>query len=164
MFVDSLIHTLGAVSKELTVFTLAVLPVSELRGAIPVGILVFHFGFVKTVALALAGNLLPVIPILLFFDRIEKYMRRSHLSGKMIDWFLHRAEKKSRAVKKYGPLGLMLFVAVPLPVTGAWTGSLVAFLLGFAVKKSFLYIALGVCIAAVVVSSLTYGGVLIGGV
>lgn len=156
---EQLIARFGSLPKELVVLLLAMLPVSELRGAIPVGILLFKLSYMKVLFWAILGNIVPVLPILLFFDKFEVLLRRSSVSNKFINMFLARAEKKSRSIQKMGPIGLALFVAVPLPVTGAWTGSLIAFLLGFPVMRSFGYIICGIFVAAGVVSVLTYSGV-----
>ncbi|MBN1492901.1 MAG: small multi-drug export protein [Candidatus Omnitrophica bacterium] len=159
--IEQIINGLSGTSEELIVFILAVLPISELRGAIPVAVAVYHFSFLKAITIAVIGNLVPVLPILLFFDKLEGLMRRSTLSNRFIEWFIHRAEKRSAMVKELGAIGLMFFVAVPLPVTGAWTGSLVAFLLGLDVRRSFMHISFGVLIAAAVVSLLTHFGILV---
>ncbi|MFC1808649.1 COG2426 family protein [Candidatus Omnitrophota bacterium] len=159
--IDYIVNSLSATSEELAVFILAMLPISELRGAIPLAVLVFEFSFFKAICISFIGNLIPVLPILLFFDKIEKLLRQTKFSNRCIDWFIHRAEKKSPMVERLGAVGLMFFVAIPLPVTGAWTGSAIAFLLGLDVRKAFCYIALGVAIAAGVVSLLTHIGVVV---
>jgi uncharacterized membrane protein len=159
--IDQIVNHLSATSKEIVVFVLAMLPISELRGAIPVGIAVYKFSYLKAFSIALIGNLIPVLPILIFFGKVECILRKNAMANRFVDWFIHRAEKQSATVKELGAIGLMLFVAVPLPGTGAWAGSLVAFLLGLDIKKSFLYISLGVLIAAVLVLLLTHLGVLV---
>jgi uncharacterized membrane protein len=159
--IDQIVNHLSSTSKEIVVLILAMLPISELRGAIPVGIAVYKFSYLKTFIIALIGNLIPVLPILIFFGKVEGLLRKNAMANHFVDWFIHRAEKQSAMVKELGAIGLMLFVAVPLPGTGAWAGSLVAFLLGLDIKKSFLYISLGVLIAAVLVLLLTHLGVLV---
>ncbi len=159
--IEQVMNALSATSHEIVVFFLAMLPISELRGAIPIGVALYKFSYLKTLTIALIGNLIPVLPILLLFGKVENIMRRNATSGRFIDWFIHRAERQSAMVKELGALGLMLFVAVPLPGTGAWAGSLVAFLLGLDIKRSFIYISLGVLIAAVLVTVLTYFGIFV---
>ena len=127
-------------SKELIIFIISALPVSELRGAIPVGILLFEESVVRTCFFAYIGNILPVPFLLLFFQPVSRYL--SHL----------------RFFEKYGWLGLILFVAVPLPVTGAWTGCLAASLFRLRFRYAFIAICLGVAIAGIVVTSLTVSG------
>ncbi|HPR18087.1 MAG TPA: small multi-drug export protein [Candidatus Cloacimonadota bacterium] len=144
-----------AVSSEVKVFLISMLPIFELRGAIPVGVLSYHLPYWKVIPLALAGNMVPIFLILLFFDLITKLCFKYKFSRKILEGIFQRTRSKSAVVEKYKEVGLMLFVAIPLPVTGAWTGSLAAYLMGLSFGKSILFIFLGVCIAAVIVSFLT---------
>ena len=128
-------------------------PVFELRGAIPVGVaagLPFWIVFIT----AILGNLLPVPFLILFTRRVFEWLRKKSA-------LLERLEKKAAAkedlLKKYELLGLCILVAIPLPGTGAWTGSLVAAVFDIRLKHAFPAIALGVLIAAVIVSVVTYG-------
>ncbi|MDO9576957.1 MAG: small multi-drug export protein [Candidatus Cloacimonadales bacterium] len=142
-------------SSELKVFLIAMLPIFELRGAIPVGILSYHLPYWKVIPLALAGNMVPIFFILLFFDFVTKLCFKFKFSRKILEGIFRRTRSKSAIIEKYEEVGLMIFVAIPLPVTGAWTGSLAAYLMGLGFWKSILFIFLGVCIASVVVSFLT---------
>jgi uncharacterized membrane protein len=149
------------------VFLMAATPVWELRGAIPAGIFAFQQPWLWVFLVSLAGNIFPVPFIILFLDPVAKFLSRNKIMGRAIRWIFQRAERRSGFVRKYEKIGLMLFVAVPLPGTGAWTGSLIAFMLGMGLKKAFLPIALGVFIAAVIVVSLCllgWAGAVIAGV
>ena len=145
-------------SPELVVLSVAALPVSELRGSIPLAIGVFHFSIQKAYIISIIGNLIPVLPILLLLESTSKYLsEKFSWANKFFNWLFTRTRKKSKIVEKYGALGLILFVAIPLPVTGAWTGCVAAFLLGMPKLKAFLAVLLGVMIAGVVVSLATMG-------
>ncbi|MBQ3404617.1 MAG: small multi-drug export protein [Oscillospiraceae bacterium] len=133
------------------------LPVLELRGAIPVGISL-GLGFRETIIISVIGNLLPVPFIILFTRRLFAFLR--HRLPKL-EGLVSRLEKKAKAkehlVRKWQLWGLVVLVAIPLPGTGAWTGALVAAVLDLRLKSAFPAIALGVAIAAVIVTALTFG-------
>ena len=131
-------------------------PVIELRGAIPVGIAA---GLPPAVACAVAilGNLLPVPFIMLLARRVFNWLRDSRLFGSKIVWLERRAHLKGRIVRKYRLLGLVVLVAIPLPGTGAWTGALVASLLDIRLRNALPAILLGLVIAGVLITLLTLG-------
>ncbi|MDI6753232.1 MAG: small multi-drug export protein, partial [Thermodesulfobacteriota bacterium] len=131
----------------LWVFVLAATPVWELRGAIPAGIFALHLPWPWVLLVALLGNIFPVPFIILFLDPVTRFLSRIEFMEKFFHWIFERTRRRSAIVDKYEKIGLMLFVAVPLPGTGAWTGSLLAFLLGMSLRSAFLPIALGVLIA-----------------
>jgi uncharacterized membrane protein len=133
---------------------MAATPVWELRGAIPAGIFAFDQPWWGVFLVSLLGNIFPIPFIILFLDPVTRFLNRIKFMEKAIRWIFQRAEKRSELVKKYEKVGLMIFVAVPLPGTGAWTGSLIAFMLGMDLKSAFWPIALGVLIAAVIVLTL----------
>jgi uncharacterized membrane protein len=143
---------------ELMVVIISLLPIFELRGGIPVGIGIYHFVWYKALCLAIIGNLLPVPFLLLFFQTLVKYVRRSRWGQKLFNPIVHHAERRMAAIDKYGKLGLMIFVAVPLPGTGAWTGAIIASLLGMKFKRAFLSVAAGVIIAGAIVTALSLLG------
>jgi len=140
---------------EIKVFLISMIPIFELRGAIPIGILKYKLPLWKVIPIALAGNMFPIFFILLFFDFITKICFKVPFLKKILEAIFARTRKKTAVIQKYEEIGLMLFVAIPLPVTGAWTGSLAAYLFGLKFWKSILFIFLGVCIAAVIVTFLT---------
>lgn len=136
---------------------LAMAPVSELRGAIPYG-LAHDIPLGLLLPLCVAANLLPVPLIVLFLRKILAWMQR--LGGKpkaLAEWLIARGFKKTMMVKKYETLGLFLLVAIPLPGTGAWTGALVAALMGLRMKFALPAIAGGVAAAGVLVTLLCRG-------
>ena len=132
-------------------FLVAMLPIAELRGAIPLGI---YWGLspILVFIIAIIGNMVPVPLILLFLEGIEKYLRKSEKMARALDWIFERTYKKAdEKVRRWEYLALILFVAIPLPGTGAWTGSLIAYLFKFDIKKSMLSIFIGVLIAGLIV-------------
>jgi Predicted membrane protein len=142
------------IPREAIIIVISALPVVELRGALPVAINVFGMAWYKAFCLAIIGNLLPVPILLLFLDSLAKVASRVEVGRKMVNWVFERTRRRGNTIEKYEKLGLMLFVAIPLPVTGAWTGSIAAFLLGLKFRYAFLSILLGVIIAGAIVTSL----------
>ncbi len=137
--------------EYLYIFIVAMLPFVELRGAIPLGI---YWGLppILVFIVAVLGNILPVPFFLLFLEGIEKYVRRSERLSSLLDWIFERTYRKAdEKVRRWEYLALIFFVAIPLPGTGAWTGSLIAYLFKFQVKKAFVAILAGVLIAGTVV-------------
>jgi uncharacterized membrane protein len=144
--------------KEFIVIILSATPISELRVAIPLAITTFGFKWYYAFLLAIIGNMLPVPFILLFIESAAKFLSRIPMMKKFFDWLFSVARKRSDRVQKYKFFGLLLFVAIPLPITGAWTGSLIAVLLGIGFKQAFFSILAGVIIAGIIVTCLTLLG------
>ena len=142
--------------KLLLTFTTAMIPVVELRGAIPVGIAA---GLPPAVACvtAILGNLLPVPVIMLLVRRVFNWLRDSRLFGSKIVWLERRAHLKGRIVRRYRLPGLVVLVAIPLPGTGAWTGALVASLLDIRLRSALPAILLGLIIAGGITTAVTLG-------
>ena len=142
--------------KLMMTFVTAMVPVVELRGAIPLGIAAGLPPAVAAVT-AMAGNLVPVPFILLLIRKIFRLLRGISWLGPKIDALEKRAHLKGRTVKKYRTLGLILLVSVPLPGTGAWTGALVADVLDIRMKTALPAITVGVVIAGGLITALTCG-------
>lgn len=147
----------GIFSKEACTVLVATLPIFELRLAIPLGVLKFNLPLIKVYFLALAGNLLPVLPLLLFFKYFFHKLEKIKGLGKLFSWWFKSVHKRSKVVRKWGFWGLILFVAIPLPITGAWTGTVAATLFEIKTRRAFLAILLGVSIAGVIVSLVVSG-------
>lgn len=143
--------TAEIIRNSLIVATLSMAPVSELRGGIPAG-LVMHLPLAVVLPLAVLANIVAVIPVLLWLEPLARTLGRVRLFGRFFDWVFGRARRRSKIVDRYGVLGLALFVAIPLPVTGAWTGAVIAVLMGLPFWRSLACIALGVLIASVLVT------------
>jgi len=150
-------------SKELVVLIISALPIFELRGAIPVAITLFHFPWYYALPLAIIGNLLPVPVILLFLDAISRFLSKVGFFDRFLRWLFEHTRKRGRIIERYERIGLALFVAIPLPVTGAWTGSLAAVLFGLKFKHAMLSIFIGILIAGIIVTCLCLLGVTIFG-
>ena len=145
----------------LLTFLVAMVPVIELRGAIPFGV-ARDLNLWAAIAAAVAGNLLPVPFIILFIRNVFAWLRKRHQRlNDLVNRLEARAEGKKETVRRYAFWGLVILVAIPLPGTGAWTGALVAAMMDMRVKKAFPAIALGVVIAAVIVSVITYGATVV---
>ena len=142
--------------KALVTFFMAMLPVVELRGAIPYGAAAGLPPWM-VYCLAVAGNLLPVPFIMLLVRRVFAQLRKGAWWGPRIEALERRAHLKGRLVRKYRLLGLTLFVAIPLPGTGAWTGALVAAFLNIRLRNALPAITLGVLIAGGLVTLMTMG-------
>jgi len=145
-------------SNILAVLAIAASPISELRGAIPVAITTFHFPWYYAFLLALIGNLLPVPFILLFLDAASRFLSKVRFFNRILKWLFERTRRRGKIIERYERIGLILFVAIPLPVTGAWTGSLAAVLFGLKFKHAFLSIFAGLLIAGTIVTCVTIFG------
>ena len=140
---------------------ISMVPVLELRGAIPIAT-ANGLNFWIAIVCAIIGNLIPVPFIIIFIRKIFAIMRKwSKKLDALVVKLEERAHKKSDVVLKYAFWGLVILVAIPLPGTGAWTGALVAAMLDMRLSKAFPAIARGVIFAAVIVSFVTYGGMII---
>jgi uncharacterized membrane protein len=144
----------SGITRELIVVIISALPVSELRGALPVAINLFGMPWYWALCLAIIGNLLPVPVLLLFLESLAKAISKVEIGRKLVDWVFEHTRRRGAIIQRYERIGLMLFVAIPLPVTGAWTGSIAAFLFGLKFKYAFLSILGGVVIAGAIVTSL----------
>ncbi len=156
--------TLGKyVSKEIVVFIISMIPILELRGGLIVSQLL-QIPITTAIPICIIGNIIPIPFILLFIKQIFKWMKKIRLFCGLIEKLENRAMSKSDNIKKYEFWGLVLFVGIPLPGTGAWTGSLIAALLDVDFKKAVLAELLGIAIATVIMSFLSYGllGALVG--
>lgn len=174
--IDKLSALLSALPKELFIFIISILPIVELRGAVPVGA-AMGIPFYLNYLIAVVGNLLPVPFILLFIPKILDFLARFRFFRPMVEWLKRKADKykdkiivedvnenadgagvlKGRRLSTAVFIALMLFVAIPLPGTGAWTGSLVASLFDLPKRSSFLSIALGVLISGTIMCLASYG-------
>lgn len=155
---EKIFFALAGLPEELITIIVAALPVSELRGAIPLAILTLKVPLAKAAFLSILGNLLPVIPLLLFLKPVSERLRRFEIWRKFFDRLFARTRKKASLVEKYEAVGLVFFVALPLPITGAWTGCIAASLFKIRFRYAFLAISLGVCLAAVIVTAVTLVG------
>ena len=159
-FDELLLNIFGFIpSKELIIVLLAALPLSELRLSIPIAIFEFNIDPVTAFILSVIGNMIPVVLLLLFLEPVSDFLRRWKIWDKFFTWLFNRTyHKHNEKFEKYGSMGLAIFVGVPLPVTGAWTGCAAAFVFGFKFKNAFLAILAGVIMAGIIVTALTVTG------
>ena len=145
------------IGKIIMTFLISMVPVVELRGAIPIGV-AHGLNFWVAIAVSIVGNLVPVPFIIIFIRKIFAWLRtKSTWLNSLVVRLENRALRKSETVRKYAFWGLFLFVAIPLPGTGAWTGALIAAMLEMRVRDAFPAIAFGVFTAGVIVAFVTYG-------
>lgn len=156
---QQLAEQLASIPPQLATLLLAMLPLGELRGALPVAIGVYKLSLVEAMFWSVLGNMIPVYFLLVFFEKAAGFARRkSKIADALLEILFERTRKKLQPqVEKYGEWALLLFVGVPLPVTGAWTGTLAAFVFGMNKKKAFFSIFGGVCLSAVIVAAITLG-------
>ena len=170
---DAILDFFSSLPSELYVFVISMLPIIELRGAVPIGA-ILELPFYVNYLLAVIGNLLPVPFILIFISKVLDFLARFKTFEPMVKWLRGKAQKHSKKVlgdsesaaeaesgeRKMSRgvfVGLLLFVAIPFPGTGAWTGSLVAALFSLPKRTSFLSIALGVMLCGVIMCLASYG-------
>ena len=150
------------ITKYLIVFLISMVPLIELRGAIPYAV-AFHIPTLPAYLIAVIGNMLPVPVIFLFARKVLVWGCDKKYIGKFFTWCLEKGEKGGEKLKaKAGrglPLALLLFVGIPLPGTGAWTGSLVAAFLNMRLKQALPAVVLGVMTAGCIMTALTHVGI-----
>ena len=154
--VEFFIELFGGINKELVIFIISLMPILELRGGLLAATLL-DVEFVRAAIICILGNVLPIPFVLLFLKYILKILSKWKFTTKIVNWLEKKVHDKREQIDKYGYFGLVLFVGIPLPGTGAWTGALLAVMLDLNRKKSFICILLGVLMAAVIMSILSYG-------
>ena len=155
--VNLIMETLrNTIPNELIAFAISVFPVLEIRGGM-IAARLLEIPFLKAFLFCYIGNMLPIPFIILFIRKIFEFLRRFDFFKKIITKLEAKTEKNKEKVLKYKSWGLLIFVAIPLPGTGGWTGALMAALLDIRIKRSLPIIALGVLIAGLIMSLITYG-------
>ncbi len=144
------------IPEELIIFIISLFPILELRGGM-IAASLLGLNLIPSFIICYIANMLPIPFILLFIRKIFQFLRDKPFFGKVIEKLEIRSMRKSDTVHKYGKWGLLLFVAIPLPGTGGWTGALIAALMDMRVRTSTLVIALGVFIAGIIMSVISYG-------
>lgn len=144
------------ISREMVIFLISMMPILELRGGLLAAKLL-GVGILQAIPICVLGNIIPIPFILLFIKKILQWMKKVKLFAPVALWLEKKAMGKSDQIKKYEFWGLVLFVGIPLPGTGAWTGSLIAALLDLNPRKAIPFIVLGVFLAAAIMTALTYG-------
>ena len=153
----SFLYSFG-LSPKVTILLLSTLPVTELRASIPIGILALGQDVRAVFFLAILGNIIPVAPIYFFLQPVSRLLSRTVYMRRFFEWLFKKAKNRSGLIERYEAFGLMLFVAIPFPGTGVWTGCLIASLLRMRFMPTFLASVAGVVIAAIIVTLLTVIG------
>jgi len=149
--------TQTGMGQALSTFFISMIPVIELRGGLPYGI-ALGLDYPVALSMAVLGNMVPVPFIIVYIRRVFRWLRRiSPWCERIVSALERKAHLKGRTVQKYSALGLCILVAIPLPGTGAWTGALVAAILDTRLKRAIPAIFLGVCIAAAIMTTVTFG-------
>lgn len=146
----------GGMGKEIVVFIISVLPILELRGGL-LAASILNLNFIPAYIISIFGNCLPIPFVLLFLDKIFNWLKNFKTTKKIVVKLENKILSKKEKIEKYGYWGLLLFVGIPLPGTGAWTGAGLAVLLRLDRKKSSLVIFLGVILASIIMSIISYG-------
>ncbi len=154
---EELLHWAGGLPQPLSTVVIAAMPILELRGAIPWASTVGGMSIGQAYFWSVVGNMLPIPFFLLLLGRMEKALRRFGPFDTFFRWLFARTRRKADVVRRYGAIGLTLFVAIPLPVTGAWTGSVAAYLFDVPFRRAALAILAGVLLAGVVVTLAVQG-------
>lgn len=150
----------SSIPHQIVILFISMIPVVELRGAIPVALTLYQMDVCSSFALSVIGNIIPVFFIFYLLRPISDFLSPKHkLFENFFNYVFSRAEEKGRTnIQKYKSLALTAFVAVPFPLTGAWTGTAIAIVFGIPFKKAFPAILAGVMIAGVIVTALTQAG------
>ena len=148
------------VAPELIVVIISMIPVVELRGSIPVAILLFNIPWLEAAVLSIIGNMIPVPFLLLLIDWFFGLISKVKPGRKFTEWLFTRTRRKGKSIEKYEEIGLVVFVGIPLPGTGGWTGALAANIFGLRFWRSMLFIFFGVIMAAIIVTALSLMGTL----
>jgi len=148
-----LVELLKGLPKELIVFITAAAPIVEVRGAIPIGILYFKLPALTVIILSILGSILPILPILWFLNTVTKKLRKINLFDRFFSWLFTRTRSKSKIIEEFELVGLTLFVAIPFPGTGVWTGCIAAYLLGLPWGWTFICATIGTIIASIIMTA-----------
>ena len=146
----------GKVSSEIIAFIVSLFPILELRGGL-IAARLMNVEFIRAFIICYIGNMIPVPFILFFIRKVFDFMKKNKKLKVMVEKIENKSLSKADNVRKYKLWGLFLFVAIPLPGTGAWTGALIADLLGIKIKEALPTIAAGVFVAGMIVSAFMYG-------
>ena len=152
--VESMTGALGGIPGELVIFIISLCPILELRGGL-IAAAIYGIEWYVAVPICIVGNILPIPFILLFINKIFDWMKNTKFV-KLVNKLEEKAEKNAEKIMKHKKFGLFLFVGIPIPGTGAWTGSLVAALFKFKIKDAVISIAGGIVLATIIMLLLTY--------
>ncbi|MFC1540455.1 COG2426 family protein [Candidatus Margulisiibacteriota bacterium] len=148
---------LKGLPQELAILITAAAPVVEVRAAVPMGIIYFGMDPLKVVLLAVLGSILPILPLLWFLNTLTERLRKIKTFDKFFEWLFTRTRAKSKIIEEFELVGLTLFVAIPLPGTGVWTGCIAAYLLGLPWLPTFICATIGTTVASLILWAASAG-------
>lgn len=154
-----IIHFFASFPPEIATFFMSMIPFGELRLSIPVGVFAYHLRPLEVLMISIIGNFLPVLLILVLADKFHAWISKKSgfLDSKWVNVLNRAQEKFAHDYQKYGLIGLMIFIGIPIPGTGAYTGALAAFVFGIPFKKSWPYVLAGIAIAGIITLLVTVG-------
>ncbi|MFH1429877.1 MAG: small multi-drug export protein [Candidatus Margulisiibacteriota bacterium] len=147
-----IIHFLQGLPNWLISMVISAVPIIELRGGIPLALTVLNMQVLPALIFCIIGSVIPVFPIFWFLDVSTRYAHKIPVLARFLDWLFARTRARSEQIKKYELIGLILFIAIPLPVTGVWTGTVAAFLFGLSRWKTFVAAMVGTTIAGLIMT------------
>ncbi|KPJ66735.1 hypothetical protein AMJ44_07950 [candidate division WOR-1 bacterium DG_54_3] len=152
-----LVNLFKSLPQELIIFITAAAPIIEVRGSVPLGILYFGLTPSRVILLSILGSILPIIPILWFLNTLTQKLRKIEVFDKFFEWLFHRTRTKSKIIEEFELVGLTIFVAIPFPGTGVWTGCVAAYLLGLPRIPTFICATIGTTIASCIMWAASAG-------
>jgi len=155
---EAILNFLKGLPAEAVTTIIATLPIFELRGAIPWAHGASELSWQTIYLFAVIGNFIPVLPLLFFLEPVSNFLRKYKFFDKFFTWLFARTRKRGKLIERYESLGLILFVGIPLPVTGAWTGAAAAFIFGISKKYAIPCILTGILISGGIVTLICLGG------
>jgi len=144
-------------AQEVIVFLLAAVPVFEVRASVPLGIAVYKLAPLTVILLSVIGSILPVLPLLWFLNSATERLRKIARFDKFFEWLFTRTRARSKLIADFELIGLTLFIAIPFPGTGVWTGTIAAYLLGLPLIPTFICAVVGTTIASGIMASASLG-------
>lgn len=145
-----IVEFLKSLPKELAIFLGAAIPITEVRASVPLGILYFHLKPLTVIILSVIGSVLPVIPLLWFLKTLVQRLRKLDSLDRFFEWLFTRTRSKSKIIEEFELVGLTLFIAIPFPGTGVWTGTIAAYLLGLPWLPTLFCAVIGSTIASTI--------------
>lgn len=144
-------------AQEVVLFLLAATPVLEVRAAVPLGVAVYNLPALKVILLCVLGSILPVFPVLWFLNTLTERLRKVAFFDRFFEWLFHRTRSRSSIIEEFELVGLTLFIAIPFPGTGVWTGCVAAYLLGLPWVPTFICAMVGTTIASLIMWAASAG-------
>ena len=138
---------------------MSAIPIIESRGSIPYGIIALELPWQNVVLVSIVANFLVTLPIIYLIDPISRYLSRFKVFEKFFDWLFARSERKGTIVDKRKILGLIIFIGIPLPITGAWTGCVAAYVFGLTKRDTIIGAFFGIIMSVAIITALTNAGI-----